>query len=113
MLRKANGLRNKMQNLLIPLLSDRPNIEAVKKLNKDSEKINVARNDIVHSGFFTTRPKATTTIRQCKEFINALVGLYEQNFEIGEAELTASDMSLESKVEAKSKKPSEHKERKG
>jgi hypothetical protein len=50
-LRKANGLRNKMQNLLSPLVIGRANAATIKKLSKTAEKINDARNEIVHGGY--------------------------------------------------------------
>ncbi len=100
MLRRANGLRNKMQNLLTPLVINRPNQAAVKKLCKEAEKINDARNEIVHSGFFSNRAKATTAIERCRRFINGLVGLYETDFEIGPL---AKDAIEEPPPEAKMK----------
>jgi hypothetical protein len=105
MLRRANGLRNKMKNLLTPLVIDRPNQAAVKKLCKEAEKINDARNEIVHSGFFSNRTKATAVIDRCRKFINDLVGLYEANFEIGPlAEDAIEEPSPETKAKAKPKK---------
>jgi hypothetical protein len=83
MMRKANGLRNKMQYLLMPLVIDRPNEAAIKKLWKVSEKINDDRNNIVHSGYFSNRPTATAAIERCRTFINSMVGLYEEDFELG------------------------------
>lgn len=83
MMKRANGLRNKMQNLLTPLVIGRTNQAAVKGLGKAAEKINDARNDIVHSGVFSSRSASTTTIEQCRQFINSMVRLYEEDFELG------------------------------
>jgi hypothetical protein len=83
MLRRANGLRNKMQNLLSPLVISRPNEAAIRRLCKAADKINEARNNIVHSGFFSSRSNATITIERCRQFINMMVRLYEDNFELG------------------------------
>lgn len=41
MMKKANGLWGKMGGLLLPLVIDRPNETAIKKLSKASEQINL------------------------------------------------------------------------
>lgn len=83
MMRRANGLRNKMQNLLTPLVAGGVNQAAVKRLSKAAESINDTRNDIVHSGYFSSRSDAMTAIEACRQFINQMVGLYEKDFQLG------------------------------
>lgn len=80
MLKKANGLWGKMTGLLLPLMINRPNEEAVKKLCKASDDINKARNEIVHSGKFSNRSHALKAIERCRRFSASLVQLYEPGF---------------------------------
>jgi hypothetical protein len=82
MLKKANGLWGKMAGLLLPLVLNRPNEPAVKKLRKLSEEINKVRNDIVHSGKFSNRPEALKAIEICRKFSMSLVQLYEPGFSL-------------------------------
>ena len=82
MMKKANGLWGKMAGLLLPLVLDRPNEEAIKKLCKASDEINRDRNDIVHSGKFSNRADGLKAIERCRRFSNSLVQLYEPDFKL-------------------------------
>ncbi len=82
MMKKANGLWGKMAGLLLPLVIDRLNEEAIKKLCKVSDAINKDRNDIVHSGHFSNRANALKAIERCRKFSVSLVQLYEPDFEL-------------------------------
>lgn len=83
MMKKANGLRTKMQNILGPLVIGRPNEAAIKKLCKAAEQINDDRNKIVHSGYFSNRSDATSAIERCRRFINSMLVLYEIDVQLG------------------------------
>jgi hypothetical protein len=102
MMRKANGLRNKMQNLLTPLVMGRANQAEIKRLCKIAEKINDDRNEIVHSGYFSSRSKAKTAIEQCRQFIHGIVGLYEKDFDLAPLDQEVIEMP-EEEGKAKSK----------
>jgi hypothetical protein len=108
MMKKANGLWGKMAGLLVPLVIDHSNEEAIKKLCKISDEINRDRNDIVHSGKFSNRADALKAIERCRRFSNSLVQLYEPDFKLQSLspdalEESAPEGEPETEVKAKPK----------
>lgn len=84
LLKWANGIQGKFEKLLLPLLKDHGSLPTVADLEKRSREINKVRNSIVHTGAFCSKSKATTVIRECREIIITLVGLYESGFVLKE-----------------------------
>ncbi|MGJ4905500.1 hypothetical protein ACQR0V_28310 [Bradyrhizobium sp. HKCCYLS2058] len=100
LLKNANGLNGKMNQLLIPVLkTDAPNYELsvrerrtltkaeqklaeLKRLNKIAGEINDDRNGVVHQGQFRGEEQARKTIDNARKFIEGLVSLYEKNFKL-------------------------------
>jgi hypothetical protein len=79
----ANGLKGKMQNLICPLkFSNNAGDEQFKTLNDLAISINKIRNAIVHRGEFSNHASAEITRAQTKEFINGLIGLYIQGYDV-------------------------------
>lgn len=91
MLRKANGLHSKMQNLLIPLTLGRENQAVIKALLSKSNNINETRNKIVHGGYFSTRKDAIKKIEECRSFILDLVKIYKPKFKLSPLATNAID----------------------
>lgn len=91
MLRKANGLHSKMQNLLIPLTLGRENEAAIKSLSSKSNSINETRNKIVHGGYFSNRKDAVQKIDECRNFIVDLIKIYKPKFELSPLATNAID----------------------
>jgi hypothetical protein len=81
----ANGLKGKMNNLLLPVRfgGNGKNTE-FKKLNNLAQKINDQRNKIVHSGSFSKRKDAKELIGKAKEFVEMLVRHYEPGYRLPE-----------------------------
>lgn len=100
LLKNANGLNGKMNQLLIPVLkTDVPNHESsvrkrraptnaehkiaeVKRLNKIAMEINDDRNGVVHQGQFRGEERARKTICNAREFIEGLVRIYKKDFKL-------------------------------
>jgi hypothetical protein len=82
LLKEANGLWGKVNNLLMPLLIDRPNLLPVRALCKSAGDINRFRNSIVHGGHFSNKEPASEAIEICRIFVNGMVQLYEPDFEL-------------------------------
>lgn len=82
---RANGLKGKIQKLLLPLIKEKPHSEPIRKLKKLALTINEKRNLIVHSGEFCGRADAIDLIEQCQQFVVGLVNIYEPGFILREA----------------------------
>jgi hypothetical protein len=79
-LKDANGLRGKMDRLLLPLVKGTNRERAIAGLKKFVDGINSHRNNIVHSGEFSNEAEATQMIEQTRKFIEGIVHFYEPNF---------------------------------
>jgi hypothetical protein len=88
-LMRANGLKGKLQKILLPSVKKRPHNEAVRELKKLALTINDKRNLIVHSGEFCEEPEATALIEQCAQFVVGLVKIYEPEFKLREVKPSA------------------------
>jgi hypothetical protein len=85
LLKWANGLAGKLEKLLVPLSeTDETKLKAMKTLRSAAEKINRKRNAIAHQGEFCNEREATAIIEKTREFITALVHLYEPKFALKE-----------------------------
>jgi len=83
LLKRANGLHNKMNDLLLPLSKTDPaKADKVSTLWSGARHIAEKRNLIVHSGEFSKKKEAKATIATTKKFIVSLVRLYEPGFKL-------------------------------
>ena len=80
LLRSANGLRGKIDKLLVPLSKGTSKAKTIARLKVTAEKINGQRNSIVHSGEFRDEDKAIEAIEQTRHFIESLIRLYDPSF---------------------------------
>jgi hypothetical protein len=79
----ANGLKGKMDHLVLPVCFNGDNTnKTYKKLAAWAKTVNDARNDVAHRGLFSSTNKAKTIIAAAKSFITTLVPLYEPSFEL-------------------------------
>ena len=83
-LMKANGLKGKLQKLLLPSIKGKLHDASVRDLRKLALAVNEKRNLIVHSGEFCERAEATALIEQCQRFVVGLVKIYEPGFKLRE-----------------------------
>lgn len=82
-LRWANGLPLKVERLFVPIYFATPKTSPVARaLIKSAEKINAVRNAVVHQGSFSNTQEAETVIAEAKAFINMIVGLSIEGFDI-------------------------------
>lgn len=79
-LKNANGLKGKLDRLLLTLLKQHPDHREVKDLSRRAYKINEKRNSIVHSGDFCDQAPASELIEECRIFVHGIVRLYEPGF---------------------------------
>ncbi|OMI09596.1 hypothetical protein BSN85_16365 [Bradyrhizobium brasilense] len=81
----ANGLKGKMDHLVLPVCFNGNSKNATyKKLSAWARTVNDARNDVAHRGSFASKNKADEIIAAAKLFITTLVPLYEPDFELKE-----------------------------
>lgn len=92
-LMRANGLRGKLQKILLPSVKEKPYNKAVLELKKLALTINDKRNLIVHSGEFCEEPEATFLIEQCAQFVVGLVRIYDPTFQLRDVKPTARSTS--------------------
>lgn len=82
-LRWANGLPLKVTRLFVPVYFATPDASPIgKALTTSAEKINKVRNAVVHQGEFSNLDEAEAVIAEAKAFINTIVGLSIENFDI-------------------------------
>jgi hypothetical protein len=81
LLRDANGLRGKVERLLVPLVKDDPHkATTIRDLHESMKTINKTRNLIVHAGHFNEPEEARQVIETTRQFIHGLVHLYNPSF---------------------------------
>lgn len=79
----ANGLRGKIDRLFVPIYFAHPKkSKTAKALIVSAEKINKARNEVVHQGRFSNAKEAEEIITEAKRFIDMIVGLSVPGFDI-------------------------------
>jgi hypothetical protein len=82
LLKWANGIQGKIQNLLVPLTKGTRKAKAIATLKSVADEINSARNAIVHRGEFRKQDEATEKIEKTRFFIENLVHLYDPSFKL-------------------------------
>ncbi|GAB1406100.1 hypothetical protein MASR1M8_00190 [Thermomonas brevis] len=80
----ANGLRGKLEKLLIPISKDTERGPAIAALKGLALEVNAVRNGIAHRGEFCSAKKAATTIQKAREFVDGIMQIYEPEFELKE-----------------------------
>nr|WP_169476534.1 hypothetical protein [Novosphingobium sp. SG919] len=91
-LRWANGLPLKVERLFVPVFFATPTTSpTAKALISSATKINKVRNAVVHQGSFSNRDEAEAIIAEAKMFINMIVGLSIDGFDIETRASPASD----------------------
>jgi hypothetical protein len=78
----ANGLRGKMDKLLLPLRYKGVRPAEFRRLNASAKKIHDRRNAIVHQGAFTGKTRSAEVMKEARNFIETLVGHYEPGFKL-------------------------------
>ena len=78
-LRWANSLPLKVERLFVPVFFATPRTRA---LISSAGKINTVRNAVVHQGSFSNKEEAEAVIAVAKTFINMIVGLSIDGFDI-------------------------------
>jgi hypothetical protein len=91
-LKDANGLKVKMDRLLLPLVKGTDRERAICDLKTPVDDINRHRNDIVHRGEFSNEAEATRMIGQTRKFIEGLVRLYDPNFTLRDQEKRPTEL---------------------
>jgi hypothetical protein len=82
-LRWANGLPLKVERLFVPVyFATSKTSPTARALIKSAEKINAVRNAVVHQGSFSNTKEAEKVIAEAKAFINMIVGLSIEGFDI-------------------------------
>lgn len=104
LLKWANGIRGKMDNIVIKLPLGTQRIKELKDLKKIAEKINDKRNNVAHSGHFATREEAEDIEAMARTFILGLVLPYQPDFELKQLE-SASFSEREHPHEVTKRKP--------
>lgn len=83
LLRNANGLTNKYQNIYLPIMEANPKHDQLKRLWRDHvEKINRERNAVAHSGEFRTRRVARDVIDHSRHVLIEIMSLYGRPVEL-------------------------------
>jgi hypothetical protein len=82
LLRWANGLDGKMNRIIQKFPSNETRKKELKSLYKQSEKLNLIRNDIVHSGQFANSQEAREAETIAREFIEGLISPYHPDFKL-------------------------------
>lgn len=82
-LRWANGLPLKVERLFVPIFFATPSSSPTgDALIRSAKKINKVRNAVVHQGSFSNAEEADAVIAEAKAFINMIVGLSIDGFDI-------------------------------
>jgi hypothetical protein len=90
----ANGLSGKISKLLIPMTAAQPHGPAVRALQPVSDRINQARNKVVHQGEFCNSGEAQLVIADARLFVETLVGIFHPAFELTEKRSVETDAEV-------------------
>jgi len=83
LLLSANGLRNKYQNLFLPIMAEYEQHDALVRLwRMRIEKINKQRNAVVHSGEFRNRSIAKVVMTDAYAALMEIMGFYDFGTEL-------------------------------
>ncbi|WP_457673536.1 hypothetical protein, partial [Thiolapillus sp.] len=87
LLKSANGLRNKYQNIFLPIMAEYEEYDQLIRLWRARiEKINKERNAIVHSGEFRSEKVAKPVMEHTLAALREIMGLYEHSAALEEIE---------------------------
>ncbi|MFB7143364.1 hypothetical protein ACWGMK_00785 [Agrobacterium deltaense] len=78
----ANGLRGKMEKLVLKFPAAETRKAELKKLAKLSTEINEVRNQVAHSGNFSKSSEARKVENNARKFIEGMVLPYEPDFKL-------------------------------
>lgn len=76
----ANGIKGKMDRLLVPITEKRKYASVITGLRQPMEVLNKKRNDIIHRGEFCNRTEALAVIETARQFIVTLMRVYNKRF---------------------------------
>ena len=77
LLRNANGIHNKYQNLYLPIMDEYQEVESLKKLWKQTvSKVNEERNAVAHRGEFRSKSKATEIMTNTRAALVEILELH-------------------------------------
>ena len=83
LLKSANGLTNKYQNIYLPIMAEYQEHDFLKQLWKNHIfKINSQRNRIVHSGEFRKKRVAQEVMEHTHEALQYLMDLYDHHADL-------------------------------
>jgi hypothetical protein len=80
----ANGLRGKMDRVLLPLLEGTARYAQISTLTVDAHAVNELRNGIAHRGEFCNREEAETAIASADRFVRGILQVYGSEFKLKE-----------------------------
>ena len=78
----ANGLRGKLDHLLLPITKGRGRFADLKTLHKLAGELNAIRNGIAHQGHFCDEDEAKKAIEDARTLIQGIVRHYDPTFEL-------------------------------
>jgi len=76
----ANGLRGKLDHLLLPITKGTVRFDDLKTLHKLAGDINTVRNGIAHQGHFCDEDEAKKIIEDARKVIHGIVRHYDATF---------------------------------
>ncbi len=83
LLRNANGIHNKYQNLYLPIMDEYQEVDSLKRLWFQAvSKVNEERNAIAHKGEFRSKDKATEVMEKTHAALVELFDLHDGKSEI-------------------------------
>lgn len=83
LLRNANGIHNKYQNLYLPVMDEYQEVDSLKKLwLKTISGINEERNAVAHKGEFRSKPKATDIMEKTFAALTELLELHNSKSKV-------------------------------
>ncbi|MHA2219033.1 MAG: hypothetical protein ACXACY_24195 [Candidatus Hodarchaeales archaeon] len=87
LLKRANGLRNKYNDLLLPIIEGERYYSKFKKLWKKVDKVNNQRNKIAHSGEFKGKDTAKEQLENTCLILNNIASQYHSTFKLKKCRL--------------------------
>lgn len=83
LLRNANGIHNKYQNLYLPIMDEYEEVDSLKRLWKQAiSKINEERNAVAHKGEFRNKAKATEIMEKTYAALAEIMGLHNSKSKV-------------------------------
>ena len=83
LLKRANGLTGKFENLIYPILKGSPRYQSLKALSTDWRWVNKERNSVVHSGQFKNKKTAEKALSLARKAVIRMVAAYDPSFRLG------------------------------